>query len=70
VMLSRVGLSAFFVRLDELARAPDFVAAAAPPRLPRPLTRAAAAAAIGADPGFGSEGGWTAHAADEHPAHC
>jgi hypothetical protein len=59
VVLSRVGLSSFFIRLDELRKAPDFLAAAAPPRLPRPpLTRAAAAAAVASDPGLGSEGGW------------
>lgn len=52
VLLSRVGLSTFFQRLDELRRDPAFVAASTVARLPKPVTRAAAAAATAGDAGL------------------
>ncbi|GIL59792.1 hypothetical protein Vafri_14513, partial [Volvox africanus] len=48
VVMSRVGLSLFFFRLDDLRRSPVFAATARGPHLQlvKPLTRAAAAAAV------------------------
>ncbi|GLC70984.1 hypothetical protein PLESTF_001057900 [Pleodorina starrii] len=70
VVMSRVGLSLFLFRLDDLRRSPVFAAAAAAPyqQLSKPLTRAAAVAAVaegeqqaaagdGADGGGGGGGG-------------
>lgn len=57
VVMSRVGLSVFFARLDELRRVPAFVAASAAPKLPKPVTRAAAAAAVAGDVGAGDAEG-------------
>ncbi len=49
VLLSRVGLSHFFQRLDDLTAAPSFLAARDAPPLPKPVTRASAAAALAED---------------------
>lgn len=58
VLMSRIGLSAFFSRLDDLRRVPSFVAASASPRLPKPVTRAVAMAATAGDAaGAGGEEG-------------
>ena len=60
VVMSRVGLNRFFSSLEELLKAPLFVAAASAPKLPKPLTRAAAAAATRGDQGisdYGAGGG-------------
>lgn len=48
VLLTRVGLSQFFQRLEDLKQTPQFKAARSAPRLPAHITRASAAAALDA----------------------
>ncbi|KAK9814747.1 hypothetical protein WJX72_010794 [[Myrmecia] bisecta] len=55
VITARIGLSEFFGCLDALQRSELFVGASAGPRQQKPITREAAAAAIGADEDGGSD---------------
>ena len=51
IILARVGISQYFVRLDALTASPQFTAAAAGDTGMRPVTRDEAAAAMAADDG-------------------